>query len=626
MCGSRAAPATRLDVQLHPLVGEFQQPLCGLEQAPAEVRDEPERIDVGAERIDDVSQLIGLCGGVELRLVADEVVDPPMRLRKPGRERQEVEFGADLDGLDRHAESTRHPCPVTIELRQQQAALVASAQVVVDLQCEGRLPGAHRAETETQDTRHHMLLRSVRGVGGVAMGPVCQPDDRELERPAEFWRHAAVGHHGSVTNPPEPVVADLMAMLRGAPSPYHAVAEAARRLVEGGFDELQESASWAEHRTGQWFVRRGGALVAWRNPDGVDAEAPLRLIGAHTDSPNLRIKPRPDGGSAGWRQLAIEVYGGILNNTWLDRDLGLSGRVVLRDGTARLLLIDRPLLRVPQLAVHLDRDVNEKGLILDRQSHLTPIWGLGELDEGAFVAFVAEELKIGPGDIVSWDLMVHDVAPPALIGRDNELLAGGRLDNLTSCHAAVTALVASTDAPGVVALFDHEEVGSSTTSGAAGPLLETVLRRRASALLDDRTGVDEALARSFSGSVCLSADMAHAVHPNYTDRHEPAHHPIPNKGPVLKENANQRYASDAVSAAVFIRACDAAGVPYQVFVSRNNLACGSTIGPITATRLGISTVDVGSAQLSMHSARELMGAADQPMMVAAMTSFLAGTP
>lgn len=425
---------------------------------------------------------------------------------------------------------------------------------------------------------------------------------------------------------PDPVTADLMAFLAKTPSPYHAAANAATIVRDAGFVEVLEADSWTAMAEGAWFVVRGGALVAWISPDGLGPTAPLRIIGAHTDSPNLRIKPRPDAGSAGWRQLAIEVYGGILNNSWLDRDLGLSGRVVLNDGSVRLVFVDRPLLRVSQLAVHLDREVNERGLILDRQSQLTPIWGLGDPESGEFQEWLAAHIDTVPQSVASWDLMVHDVSPPALLGRDAEFLAAGRLDNLSSCHAALRAIVdtkmaadAGTPLPNaaIVALFDHEEVGSGSTTGASGPLLETVLRRRSMAL----GGGEDELARSFSASVCVSADMAHSVHPNYVDRHEPAHRPIPNAGPVIKVNVSQRYASDAVTQAMFRGACVAADVPFQVFVSRNNQPCGSTIGPLTATRLGIATVDVGSAMLSMHSARELMGAHDQDLMVRAQVAF-----
>lgn len=428
--------------------------------------------------------------------------------------------------------------------------------------------------------------------------------------------------------PADPVLDDLLAYLAASPSPYHAVANAAERLMAAGFTELDETAAWPRSAMeGARFVRRGGALVAWSAPAGAAAHQPARVVGAHTDSPNLRVKPRPDVGSAGWRQLGVEVYGGALVNSWLDRDLGLSGRVVLRDASTRLLLVDRPIARVAQLAIHLDREVNDKGLVLDKQAHLTPIWGLGPVRPGAFAGWVADELGVTAGEIMAWDLMFHDLTPPARLGRDGELLAAGRLDNLCSSSCAVGALAAlvaggtaPTDAAAVVALFDHEEVGSDTTTGAGGTLLEAVLERLVAAR---GGGVDERR-RAAAASACVSVDMAHAVHPNYVERHEPGHRPLPNEGPVLKVNANQRYATDAHTAAVFTSACERAGVPWQVFVSRNNVPCGSTIGPITATRLGIATVDVGCAQLSMHSARELMGARDPALLQAALRAFLAG--
>ncbi len=400
------------------------------------------------------------------------------------------------------------------------------------------------------------------------------------------------------------LTADLMAFLWACPSPYHAVEEAARRLSEAGFVEGAAS--------GRWMVRRGGALIAGVCAPGVPA--PVRIIGAHTDSPNLRVKPRPDTGLVGWRQIGVEVYGGILANSWLDRDLGLSGRVVLRDGSVRLLRIDDALARVPQLAIHLDREVGERGLILDKQAHLAPVWGLGPVREGDFVELVARALAVSPHEVISYDLMFHDLTPPSRLGVDAELLASARIDNLASCHAAIRALISVVGraeplgtAP-VLALFDHEEVGSSTATGADGPMLERALVTRG-------ISVEEGL--------CVSADMAHSVHPNYPERHDPMHRPLPNGGPVLKVNASQRYATDAMTAAAFIGACERAAVPHQLFVSRNNMPCGSTIGPITSTRLGIATVDVGCAMLSMHSARELMGAHDQSMYVAALTECLA---
>ncbi len=431
-------------------------------------------------------------------------------------------------------------------------------------------------------------------------------------------------------------VGDLIDDLWASPSPFHAVERAVALLGGAGFEEAALDEAWTAGAPVQGFVRRGGALVAWAVPDVVaergraGAAAPVRIIGAHTDSPNLRLKPRPDGGALGWRQWAVEVYGGALLNSWLDRDLGLSGRLVLRSGEVRLVRIDRPLARVAQLAIHLDRDVNERGLVLDKQAHLAPLVGLGDARPGEVAELVAQAAGVdgGVGAIAAFDLMLHDLTPPATLGVDDELLVGPRLDNQFSCFTALRALAASdpsappidADRPiAMVCLFDHEEVGSESTTGAGGPLLEVVLER----LVLARGGGRDELLRALAASTCLSADMAHAVHPNYGDRHEPGHRPRPNSGPVLKVNANQRYATDAATAASFTSACERAGVPWQVFVGRSNLPCGSTIGPITAARLGIATVDVGCAMLSMHSARELAGAFDVAMMTSAMAEFLA---
>jgi aspartyl aminopeptidase len=373
-------------------------------------------------------------------------------------------------------------------------------------------------------------------------------------------------------------------------------------------------------------VQRGGALIAWILPEGAPAERPFRILGSHTDSPTLRVKPVPDSGRLGWRQVAVEIYGGVLLNSWLDRDLGLAGRLVLRDGSEHLVNLERPLLRVPQLAVHLDRSVNAEGLKLNPQHHLYPVWGLGDARPGDLIDFVAAEHGLRADDVSGWDLMTYDVQPPGYLGRDSEFVAGGRMDNLVSVHASVAALAAAA-AEGVgagpipvLAAMDHEETGSESYSGAAGPFLETVLER----LIEVRGGRAEARARAYAGSFVASADMAHAVHPNYGERHDPGHRPLPNGGPALKVNANQRYATDAVGRAAWTRACERAGVPWQTFVGRNDLPCGTTIGPITATRLGIPTFDVGVPGLSMHSTRELVGSEDPWMLAAALRAFLEG--
>ncbi len=404
---------------------------------------------------------------------------------------------------------------------------------------------------------------------------------------------------------------DLRTYLDASPSPFHAASNAASRLDAAGFVALDDGEEWSELPLDGYVVRDGG-LIAWRMRSELDADAPFHLAGAHTDSPCLRVKPNPDDGAVGWKQLNVEVYGGILNNTWLDRDLGIAGRLTMTDGTHVLVDVDRGVARVPQLAVHLDRGVNADGLKLDAQQHLRPVWGVGAPNPDEFAEWIAAEADSALPAF--WELCLYDVQPAAVIGADASLLTSGRLDNLVSCWAAVDALIAAdpTASIAMIVLNDHEEVGSSSTTGAAGPLLERVLERHVVARGGDR----DDLLRSLARSSCISADNAHAVHPNYVERHDPGHRPIVNAGPAIKVNSNQRYATSSATAARFRRACDAAGVPFQVFVSRNNMPCGSTIGPITATRLGIDTVDVGVPQLSMHSARELCGA-DDPISLAA---------
>ncbi|HEY5835670.1 M18 family aminopeptidase [Streptomyces sp.] len=418
---------------------------------------------------------------------------------------------------------------------------------------------------------------------------------------------------------------DLAGFVTACPSPYHTVATVGARLEKAGFRQVSETDAWPAEAGGKYVVR-GGAIVAWYVPAGAPPETPFRVVGAHTDSPNLRVKPRPDMGAAGWRQVAVEVYGGPLLNSWLDRDLGLAGRLSLRNGTTRLVGVDRPLLRVAQLAIHLDRGVND-GLSLDRQRHLQPLWGLGEAEDGDLIGFLAAEAGVDAHDVIGWDLMTHDVQPPAYLGRDRELLASPRLDNLLSVHACTAALAAAVSQGGddlpyipVLAAFDHEENGSESDTGAHGPLLGNVLERSVRA----RGGSSEDRLRALAGTVCVSSDVGHAVHPNYAERHDPTHHPRANGGPILKTNVNQRYATDGTGRALFSAACERAGVPLQHFVSSNAVPCGTTIGPITAARHGITTVDIGVPILSMHSVRELCGADDPHLLASALKAFLEG--
>ncbi|MCP4959734.1 MAG: M18 family aminopeptidase [Actinomycetia bacterium] len=420
----------------------------------------------------------------------------------------------------------------------------------------------------------------------------------------------------------DPVLNDLFSYIATSPSPFHAVAAAAERLEAVGFTQLDEAERWTEP-AGRHFVKRSGALIAWVRSDAAGPGTPVRLVGAHTDSPNLRIKPNPDTGRAGYRQLGVEVYGGPLLNSWLDRDLGISGRVFVGSGTSteqQLVQINSPVARVAQLAIHLDREVND-GLKLDRQQHLAPIWGLGAPTDGDLVAEVAQTIGTSPEEISGFDLMLHDLTVPASLGIDATMYAAPRIDNLASCHAAVIGLIDSgaEDGFSMICLFDHEEVGSGSATGADGAMLAHVLERIELGCGGDR----ESLLRSTTGSWCVSADGAHAVHPNYLDRYEPDHHVVLNGGPVIKTNTNERYATAADGVAMFRSVCETVGVATQVYSHRTNLACGSTIGPLTAANLGIRTIDVGSAQLSMHSARELGGSEDPALLTAALGAFLA---
>jgi aspartyl aminopeptidase len=424
-----------------------------------------------------------------------------------------------------------------------------------------------------------------------------------------------------------PHLAAFAAFITASPSSYHAAAEAARLLAAAGFTGLDEQAEWPAS-PGRRFVVRDGAIIAWIQPATATATTPFRIIGAHTDSPSFKLKPNPDTGRVGWQQAGVEVYGGPLFNSWLDRDLEFAGRLVTRDGASHLVRTG-PVLRFPQLAIHLDRAVNTDGLKLDPQRHLHPVVGLDLVDGGRsrgsdIMAALAALAGVEATEVTGHDVLVVDTAAPALIGFDGELLAAARMDNLSSVHAGLTAIIGGADALeaagsiAVFAAFDHEEVGSATISGASGPFLADVLSRIGAGL----GGSESDRFRAFAGSWCLSADAGHAVHPNYADRHDPANHPLPNRGPLLKLNANQRYASDGAGSAVWARACEQAGVPFQPFVSNNAVPCGSTIGPLTATRLGIRTIDVGLPLLSMHSARELAGADDPGYLTAAIGAFL----
>lgn len=409
---------------------------------------------------------------------------------------------------------------------------------------------------------------------------------------------------------------DLCDYIQASPSPYHCVETSAARLQRAGFSELKEANVWQALPPGaRHYVVRDGTLVAWIVGTEPIPAAGFRLIGAHTDSPNLRLKPRADYVREGYAQWGVEVYGGILSYTWFDRDLGLSGRVVLRGeggGTdLRTVRIDRPLARIASLAIHLNRDIRTNGFSPNKQQHLPPLLGLFEDDApDVLPRLLSQALDVDPGAILGGDLMLHDVQPPVVGGVNSEFVFAPRLDNQASCFTGIEALAGVTDPPAATVgavLFDHEEVGSRSASGAAGQLLVRILNRIIAAAEPQAPG---GLARASAQSFVVSADMAHGVHPNYADRHDGNHKPMLNAGVVIKSNVSQRYATNAETAARVKLAAEAEGRPVQEFINRTDLACGTTIGPLAAAELGIRSVDIGGAMLSMHSVREQCGAHD----------------
>ena len=393
--------------------------------------------------------------------------------------------------------------------------------------------------------------------------------------------------------------------LRTSPSAFHAAHNVAQALTAQGFSLIDATspAPADPAAPGGHVLVDGGAVIAWWVPE--HPRPRFRIVGSHTDSPGLMAKPQPDFQREGLRQVAVEVYGGPILQTWLDRDLRFAGRVVTDDG-AQHLVDTGAVARVPNLAIHLYR---ADAPTVERQAHTPPVLGVNQ----PLMELVGESAGVDPQRIVSHELITADAQRGELLG---DMLAAGRLDNLSSVWASLEALLAAKNAAQdilVLAAFNHEEVGSASTTGAGGPLLERVLARIAREVGEPF----DVFAESFQ----VSADAAHAVHPNYPEKHDPTHRPRLNGGPVLKINANQRYASDAVTEAEWLRACRAAEVPSQTFVGNNSVPCGSTIGPISSTRMGIRTVDVGVPLLSMHSARELCGARDMEYFVRALTAF-----
>lgn len=392
---------------------------------------------------------------------------------------------------------------------------------------------------------------------------------------------------------------DLRDFISASPTAFHAAAEVASRLDAAGYIRQNIEDEWNPAAGGHYLVR-SGAVVAWFVPEGAGPHSAFRVVGSHTDSPSFKVKPVADSKAFGFTSVNVETYGGLLVNSWLNRDLGIAGRVTTTDGENRLFATG-PVMTIPQLAPHLDRSVNQK-LVLDRQRHLKPVFGTGKR---SVHETIGESAGIDPERIASMDAYAFDAHSPEIVS--GEFLAGGRQDNLVSAHAGLLALLAAEHRHiAVYVAFDHEEVGSSTSTGAAGPMLERVLRRTALALGASEDEYYRMLARSS----CMSADAGHSINPNYPEYHDPTQYPVAGGGPMVKINADQRYASDSVGQALWLRAAREARQPVQTFVSNNSVSCGTTIGPITATRLGIDTVDVGVPLLSMHSVRELSSLED----------------
>lgn len=416
--------------------------------------------------------------------------------------------------------------------------------------------------------------------------------------------------------------AGLLEFLGNSPTPFHAVAEMTGRLSKAGFKRLLEADEWSLQPDGRYYVvRNDSSIVAFSLAGSSPAESGFRMLGAHTDSPCLKVKPQPEINSQGYFQLGVEVYGGALLNPWFDRDLSLAGRVSYKDqlGKIQSRVIDyrRPVAVVPSLAIHLDKEANKKREV-NPQKHLPPILMQAGKEQADFrqmllVRLLEQYPDCLASQVLDYELSFYDSQPPAIIGFKDEFIASARLDNLLSCYVGLEALLEAKQQNCLLVCNDHEEVGSASAAGAQGPMLKSVLERITANAAD--------FARTMEHSMFVSADNAHGVHPNYADRHDSNHGPLLNAGPVIKINANQRYASNSETAAIFRHCCELAQAPVQSFVVRTDMGCGSTIGPITASGLGVKTIDVGVPTFAMHSTRELAGSKDAYTLFEVMKVF-----
>ena len=411
----------------------------------------------------------------------------------------------------------------------------------------------------------------------------------------------------------------LLEFLQDSPTPFHATEQISNRLGEQGFNRLNEEDSW-DLKPGSYFVTRNqSSIIGFTIGKQPLDETGIRMIGAHTDSPCLKVKPSPDISDHTYGQLGVEVYGGALLNPWFDRDLSIAGRVTLEDesGAISNCLVDfkRPIATIPSLAIHLDREANKKRSI-NPQTDIPPIINQSG---SPLTALLENQIELQHGKInlqqvLSWDLCLYDTQAPAIIGHDEDFIASARLDNLLSCYVACEALQqADSRVSSLIVCNDHEEVGSASAAGAEGSFLKDILER-----IMPNT---EIRLRTLAKSMLISTDNAHRIHPNFSGKHDSQHGPILNQGPVIKINSNQRYATSSETMAYFLSLCRKLDIPSQQFVTRTDLACGSTIGPITAKTIGIKAVDVGVPTFAMHSIRELAGVKDAYLLLQALTAF-----
>lgn len=414
----------------------------------------------------------------------------------------------------------------------------------------------------------------------------------------------------------------LLDFLKRSPSPFHATQSMAEALQDAGYQALDERETWQLKPQGRYYVTRNdSSIIAIKRGQHDPVQHGIRMVGAHTDSPCLKVKPQPELARHGYWQLGVEVYGGVLLSPWFDRDLSLAGRVTFKHNgqlQSRLINFQQAIASIPSLAIHLNREANS-GWAINAQTELPPILAQlqGETKKD-FRALLTEQLQrehaISAADVLDYELCFYDSQPAALVGLNQDFIASARLDNLLSCYAGLQGLLNSNDQhTQVLVCTDHEEVGSNSACGADGPFLEQVLRRM--------LNTEEDFVRCIQHSLLISADNAHGIHPNYADKHDANHGPLLNHGPVIKVNANQRYATSSETSSFFKLLCQQAEIPVQSFVTRSDLGCGSTIGPITASQLGVQTIDIGVPTFAMHSIRELAGSKDLSYLVRALQAF-----